>query len=34
MFGDRGLRAQLAAAPDALSAQRLIASWQAQAPSP
>jgi PTS system nitrogen regulatory IIA component len=32
MFGDRGFRAQLASAPDALAAQRLIAGWQAQPP--
>ena len=31
MFSDRELRAQLAAAPDALAAQRLIAGWQAHA---
>jgi PTS system nitrogen regulatory IIA component len=32
MFGDRGFRAQLASARDALAAQRLIAGWQAQPP--
>jgi nitrogen PTS system EIIA component len=31
MFSDRELRAQLATAPDAISAQRLIVSWQAHA---
>jgi PTS system nitrogen regulatory IIA component len=30
MFADRGIRAALAAAPDALTAQRLIAGWQAR----
>ena len=33
MFSDRGFRAQLAAAPDATAAQRLIAAWQAHAPN-
>ena len=33
MFSDREFRAQLAAAPDALAAQRLIADWQAHAPN-
>ena len=33
MFGDREFRTQLAAAPDAISAQRLIVSWQALAPN-
>jgi PTS system nitrogen regulatory IIA component len=32
MFSDRELRRQLGAAPDALSAQRLIVGWQTQAP--
>jgi PTS system nitrogen regulatory IIA component len=32
MFSDRELRRQLAAAPDALSAQRLIVGWQTHAP--
>jgi PTS system nitrogen regulatory IIA component len=32
MFSDRDLRRQLAAAPDALSAQRLIIGWQTHAP--
>jgi PTS system nitrogen regulatory IIA component len=30
MFADRGIRAALAAAPDSLTAQRLIAGWQAR----
>jgi PTS system nitrogen regulatory IIA component len=33
MFSDRSFRAQLAAAPDATAAQRLIAAWQAHAPN-
>lgn len=33
MFSDRQLRSKLAAAPDPLSAQRLIASWEAHAPN-
>ena len=33
MFSDREFRTQLAAAPDAISAQRLIVSWQAHAPN-
>src|SRR5689334_16697106 len=33
MFSDRSFRAQLAAAPDATTAQRLIAAWQAHAPN-
>lgn len=32
MFSDRELRRQLTAAPNALSAQRLIVGWQAHAP--
>ncbi len=32
MFSDRELRRQLAAAPDAVSAQRLIVGWQTHAP--
>jgi PTS system nitrogen regulatory IIA component len=32
MFSDRELRRQLAAAPNALSAQRLIVGWQTHAP--
>jgi len=34
MFSDRGFRAKLAAVPDALAAQRLIANWQVQSPQP
>jgi hypothetical protein len=30
MFSDREMRAALAAAPDALAAQRLIAGWHAR----
>jgi len=33
MFSDRSFRAQLAAAPDNLAAQRLIANWQAHGPN-
>jgi PTS system nitrogen regulatory IIA component len=33
MFSDRELRRQLAVAPDAASAQRLIVGWQAHAPN-
>jgi PTS system nitrogen regulatory IIA component len=33
MFSDREFRAQLAQAPDALVAQRLIVGWQAHAPN-
>jgi len=33
MFSDRSFRAQLAAAPDNLAAQRLIVNWQAHAPN-
>ena len=32
LFSDRAVRADLAAAADALAAQRLIAAWQARAP--
>ncbi|PWT76478.1 MAG: PTS sugar transporter subunit IIA [Proteobacteria bacterium] len=32
MFSDRELRSKLAAAPDALAAQRLIAGWEVNAP--
>jgi len=34
MFSDREFRSKLAAAPDALSAQRLIAGWEASASNP
>jgi len=34
MFSDRDLRAQLASAPDALAAQRLISNWQASPSRP
>jgi PTS system nitrogen regulatory IIA component len=33
MFSDRDFRTQLAQAPDALAAQRLIVGWQAHAPN-
>ena len=33
MFSDRDFRTQLAQAPDALAAQRLIVDWQAHAPN-
>ncbi|MEO8631021.1 MAG: PTS sugar transporter subunit IIA, partial [Betaproteobacteria bacterium] len=33
MFSDRAFRAELSAAPDALTAQRLIAQWHANVPN-